>query len=84
MIASIVIIAVGIANLWIARHFKATWLSRGSLLLALCGVMLLAISAFHIGAKWPAFFLLLGMLGVAMACMLVSIVKREIRVSINS
>lgn len=84
MIASIVIIAVGLANLWIARKFNATWLSRGSVILALCGAALLAIQVLHVSAKWPAFFVLLAMLGLAMACMLVSIVKREIRVSLNS
>ncbi len=84
MIAAIVIVAIGLGNVWIARRFNATWLLRGSALLALCGLALLAIAAFHVPAKWPVFFAMLALLGLAMAFMLVSIVKREIRVSLNS
>jgi len=78
----VAVIAIGLVNWLLARAASATWLLRGSWPMMLGGLALLTEAAFPaIGLQ--VLYVAAALLAVSMACVIVSIVRRELRPTRN-
>jgi CDP-diglyceride synthetase len=78
----IAVVVIGLFNAWLARTRKATWFGRGSWLMVIGGCVLVLTDLLH-RLAFQALYVAAALLIVAMICLLVSIVKRELRITLE-
>ena len=78
----IAVVLIGLFNAWLAWTRKAPWFGRGSWLMVVGGCVLIATSLLH-RPLFQALYVAAALLIVAMICLLVSIVKRELRITLE-
>jgi hypothetical protein len=78
----VIFIAFGILSVLLARWRKARWYGYGSWLIVAGGIAF-AIASIERTATVIWLYMAVGLLGVSAVCMIFSIVKREMRVTLD-
>jgi len=78
----IAIVVIGLFYAWLARSRKTPWMGRGGWLMAAGGCVLIVTTLLH-HVTVLALYLAAALLIVATICFVISVVKRELRLSLE-